>query len=64
MFFESKAGGPDKFVLSIRFSFSSKGNRSVLYFFFCSSGFCCVLFLIHDEYGIGLSVEFLNKSKS
>ena len=24
--------------------------------------FCCVLFLIHDEYGIGLKVGFPNRS--
>ena len=32
--------------------------------FFCLSGFCCVLFLIHDEYGIGLKAEFPNRSTS
>ena len=55
--FESVFGGPDKFLMSVRFSCSIKGNRYVLYDF-CLIGFCCVLFLIHDEYGIGLNVDF------
>ena len=57
VYFESLFGGPDKYILSVRFSFSIKGNRSVLYDF-CLIGFCCVLFLIHDEHGIGLNVDF------
>ena len=51
MYFESKSGGPDKFIISVKFSFSAKGNMSVLNIF-CLSYFCCVLFLIQDEYGI------------
>ena len=53
---------PDKIILSVKFSFSTNGNRSVLYIF-CLSGFCCELFLIHDESDIGLNVEFSNKSR-
>ena len=56
MYFKSVSGGPDKFLLSVRFSFSTKGTRSFLYIF-CLSGFCCVLFLIDDEYSFGLNVE-------
>ena len=63
VYFESMFGGPDKFILSVRFSFSIRRNRSVLYDF-CLIGFCCVLFLIHDEYGIGLNVYFLSVSTS
>ena len=55
MYFESICGGPDKFILSVKFSFSIREKKSVLYNF-CLSGSCCVLFLIHDEYGIGLNV--------
>ena len=61
--FESVSGGPDNLLLSVRFSFSINWNRSVLNIFYLS-GFCCVLFLIHDEYGIGLNVEFPNRSTS
>ena len=61
--FESLFAGPDKFTLSVKFSFSIKGNISVLHDF-CSIGFCCVLFLIHDEYGIGLIVDFSCRSTS
>ena len=43
--------------------FSIKGNRSVLYIFGLI-GFCCVLFLIHDEYGIGLNVDLPSRSTS
>ena len=39
------------------------GKMSVLYSL-CLGDFCCVLFLIHDEYGIGLNVDFPNKSTS
>ena len=63
MYFESISGGPDKFLLSFSFSFSIKGKRSLL-FTFCLNGFCCVLFLIHGKIGIGLFVEFPNKSNS
>ena len=58
MYLKSISGGPDKFMLSVKFPFSTKGNRSVLYIF-SLSGFCCELFLIHDEYSIGLNVKFL-----
>ena len=50
-------------ILSVRFSFSIKGNRSFLYNL-CLTDFCCVLFFIHEEYGIGLNVDFPNKSIS
>ena len=50
-------------MLSVKFSFSIIGNRSVLYIF-CLNGFCCVLFWIHDEYGVGLNVGFLKSSTS
>ena len=63
MYFVSVSGSPEKYILSVKFSFSIKGNISVLYIF-CLSGFCCVLFLIHDEYGIGLNVEFPKRSIS
>ena len=63
LYFESIFGGPDKFILSVRFSFSIKGNRSVLYDF-CLSGFCCVLFLFHDENSIVLNVDFPRRSTS
>ena len=63
VYFESLFGGPDKFILSVRFSFSIKGNRYVLYDF-CLSGFCCVLFLTYDENGIGLIVDFPSRSTS
>ena len=43
--------------------FSIKGNISVFYDF-CLIGFCCVMFLIHDEYGIGLNVDFPSRSTS
>ena len=33
VFFESVFGGPDKYILSFRFSFSNKGNRSVCMIF-------------------------------
>ena len=63
MYFESVSGCPDKFILTVRFSFSFKVNWSVLYIF-CLSCICCVLFLIHDDYGIGLNIEFTNRSTS
>ena len=55
VYFESLFGGPVKFILPDRI-FSIKTNTSVLYDF-CLICFCCVLFLIRDEYGIGLNVE-------
>ena len=60
---ESLFGGPDKFILSVRFSFSNKRNRSILYDFFLLV-FRCVLILINDEYGIGLNVDFHSRSTS
>ena len=63
VYFESFFGWPDKFMLSVRFSFSIEGNRFVLYNF-CLTVFCCVLFLIHDQYGIGLNVDFPSRSTS
>ena len=56
-------GGPDKFILSVRFSLSTKGNRSVLYDC-CLIGFCCVLFFNHAENGFGLNVDFPSRSTS
>ena len=61
--FESSFGGPDKIILLVRFSFSVKDNRSFLNNF-CLTGFCRVLFFIHEEYGIGLNVDFPRKSTS
>ena len=63
VYFDSLFGGPDKFIPSLRFSFSIKGNRSVLYEF-CLIGFCCLLYLIHDEYVNGLNVDFPSRSTS
>ena len=48
VYFESLFGGPDKFISSVRFPFSIKGNRSCLYDC-CLIGFCWVLFLIHGR---------------
>ena len=62
-YIESVSGGPDNFILSVRFFYTIKGNRSVLYIF-CLIVFCCELFLIHDEYGIESNVEFTNSSNS
>ena len=56
MYFGSVSGVTDELILPDKFSFSIKGNRSVLYIF-CLRGFCCVLFLIHYEYGISLNVD-------
>ena len=61
--FDFKSGGPGNFMLSVRFSSSSKKNM----FFpcnFCYGDFCCVLFLMHDECGIRLNLDFRNKSTS
>ena len=63
VFFESLFYGPDIFIFSVRLSFSIEGNRSVWYGF-CLIGFCCVLFLIHDEDGIGLNVDFPSRPTS
>ena len=43
--------------------FHDMKNRSFLSNF-CLAGFCYVFFLIHDEYGIGLNVDFPSKSTS
>ena len=61
VYFESFGNGPDKFIVSVRFSFSFKGNGS----FLCGScliSFCWVLILIQCEHGIGLNVDVLSKS--
>ena len=55
-----KSGDPGKLMLLLNFSFSFEG----ISFFrnkFCTGDSCSVLFLIHDEYGIGLNVDFPNK---
>ena len=44
------------------FLFLLKGKVCLV--LFCLNCFCCVLFLIHDEYGIGLNVEFPRRSTS
>ena len=62
MYFESFGNGPDKFNVSVRFSFSIKGNGPFLCG--CLILFCRELFLIQCEYGIGLNVDVLNKSTS
>ena len=43
LYFELIFGGPDRFILSMRFSFSIKGTD--LLYNFCLTGFWCVLFL-------------------
>ena len=63
MYFECISDGLDKIMLSVKLSFTTKGNKSVLHIFRLS-GFRCVLFLIDDEYGLGLNVESSNKSTS
>ena len=55
VYFESKSGSLDKFILPVKFSFSTKRNNFVLYTF-CFIGFRGDMFLIHDEDGIGLCV--------
>ena len=59
----SFACGPDKFILSVNFSFSISGKRSFLCDF-CLTFFCCILSFIHCECGIGLNVDVPNKSTS
>ena len=45
-------------MLSVNFSLLIKLKKFFRYNF-CLGDFCSVLFLIHDEYGIGLNVVFL-----
>ena len=59
VYFESFVCGPDKFILSVKFSFSINGNRS-----FYASRFCWVLFFIYWEYGIGLKVDVPSRPTS
>ena len=63
IYFESFVCGPDKFILSVRFSFSINGKRSFLCGC-CFTLFCWVLFFIHCEYGIGLKVDVPSRSTS
>ena len=63
VYFESFGSGPDRFMVSVRFSFSIKGNVSFLCGC-CLSRFCWVWFLIQCEYGIVLNVDVPNKSTS
>ena len=63
MYFESFVCGPDKFILSVKFSFSISGKRSFLGGC-CFILFCWVLFFIHCEYGIGLKVDVPSRSTS
>ena len=58
-----KSGDSGKLMLPINFSFSIEGIRFFRYKF-CKGDSCSVLFLIHDEYGIGLNVDFPNKCTS
>ena len=50
-------------MLLLNFSFLIEGIRFFRYKF-CTGDSCSVLFLIHDEYGIGLNVDFPNKCTS
>ena len=63
MYFESFGSGPDRLMVSVRFSFSIEGNG---YFLcgYCLTRFIRVLFLIQCEYGIGLKIDVSNKSTS
>ena len=63
MYLEFKSWSPGKFMRSVKFSFSIKRNRLFLCNF-CLADFCCVLLLILEVYGIGLKVDFPNKSTS
>ena len=63
MSFKSVFDRSDKFTLSVRLSLSIEENRSFLYNF-PLNGFSCVMFVIHEEYGIGLNVDFSSKSTS
>ena len=63
VYFESFVCGPNKFILSVKFSFSINGKKSFLYEW-CFIRFCWVLFFIHCEYGIGLEVDVPSRSTS
>ena len=43
---------------------SISGDPDKILHLFCLSGLYCALFLIHDEYSIGLNVEFPIRSSS
>ena len=62
MYFKSFLGGPDRLMMSVNFFFLliEKGFLCGCYLI-C---FCCVLFFIQCEYGIGLNVDVPNKSTS
>ena len=63
VYFKSFICGPDKFNLSVEFSFSINRKRSFLCEF-CFILFCRVLFFIHCEFGIGLKVDIPSESTS
>ena len=55
--------GSCRLKIWIHFESISGGPDKILHLF-CLSGLCCALFLIHDEYSIGLNVEFPIRSSS
>ena len=55
--FDSSIGGPDKFILSVRLFFLLKGIDLFYTIWFD-------WFLLHEEYGIGLNVDFPCRSTS
>ena len=63
MYFKPFVGGPDKFMMSVKFSFSINGKGSFLCGC-CLIFFCWVLFFIQCEYGIGFNVDVPIKSTS
>ena len=61
MYFKSFVGAPDKFIMSVIFSFFIIGKRSFLRGC-CLIVFCWVLFFIQCEYGYRLNVDKTNTS--